>query len=108
MPLDDTLKTHLNYLFNRDALVIFENNLTDKSNSTQFFENLQSTNWNSVRFKPPPSLHSDLPWRVELRTMEVQKTMQENANLIFLSLKLASLFFKDMFNLYLPISYVTL
>lgn len=66
-----------------------------------FQQNLQSTNWQNVRWKPPPkdaksercfavSLHSqsyhvsfcgvkDMGWRVELRTMEVQLTDFENA-----------------------------
>ena len=44
-------------MFSRDAMVIFENAFDDTDN-TKMFENLNSTNWNSVRFKPPPSLDS--------------------------------------------------
>ena len=75
-------------MFSRDALVIFENAFQDTEN-TKMFENLNSTNWNSVRFKPPPSMDSSIPWRVEFRTMEVQLTQEDNAHFIFLSLKLA-------------------
>jgi glutamate--cysteine ligase catalytic subunit len=42
------------------------------------FENLQSTNWNSLRFKPPPSQTSKIGWRVEFRTMDIQLTDFEN------------------------------
>lgn len=34
------------------------------------FQNLQSTNWQTMRFKPPPP-NSDIGWRVEFRPMEV-------------------------------------
>ena len=33
-------------------------------------QNLQSTNWQTMRFKPPPP-HSPIGWRVEFRPMEV-------------------------------------
>lgn len=33
-------------------------------------QNLQSTNWQTMRFKPPPP-NSDIGWRVEFRPMEV-------------------------------------
>lgn len=36
------------------------------------FEMLNGTNWNSVRLKIP--IDSEIGWRVEFRTMEVQLT----------------------------------
>ena len=48
------------------------------------FENLQSTNWNSMRFKPPPAHKSSVGWRVEFRTMDIQLTDFENSCLIVL------------------------
>ena len=48
------------------------------------FENLQSTNWNSMRFKPPPQHDSKIGWRVEFRTMDIQLTDFENACLIII------------------------
>ena len=42
------------------------------------FENLQSTNWNSLRFKNPPTADSDIGWRVEFRPMDIQLTDFEN------------------------------
>ena len=35
------------------------------------FENLQSTNWNTLRFKSPPSAESSIGWRVEVRPMDI-------------------------------------
>lgn len=35
-----------------------------------FLQNLQSTNWQTMRFKPPPP-NSEIGWRVEFRPMEV-------------------------------------
>lgn len=35
-------------------------------------QNIQSTNWQTMRFKPPPP-NSDIGWRVEFRPMEVRK-----------------------------------
>jgi len=49
---------------------------------TLHFENLQSTNWNSMRFKPPPSQESNIGWRVEFRPMDIQMTDFENSCLI--------------------------
>ena len=49
---------------------------------TDHFENLQSTNWQTVRWKPPPKGRACGPhigWRVEFRSMEVQLTDFENA-----------------------------
>ena len=45
------------------------------------FENLQSTNWNSLRFKNPPTEDSDIGWRVEFRPMDIQLTDFENSAL---------------------------
>ena len=70
--LDDKLINHLGILFIRDAMVIYKDklNIPDDEN-TNHFENIQSTNWNSVRFKPPPSQNSKIGWRVEFRTTEI-------------------------------------
>lgn len=48
------------------------------------FENLQSTNWNSLRFKPPPSRESSIGWRVEFRSMDIQITDYENSALVII------------------------
>ena len=50
----------------------------DDETQSDHFENIQSTNWQTLRFKPPPP-NSPIGWRVEFRPMEVQFTEYENA-----------------------------
>lgn len=72
--IDEKLSNHLAHLFIRDPLVIFSENVDqDDENSMDHFENLQSTNWQTMRFKPPPP-GGQIGWRVEFRSMEVQIT----------------------------------
>lgn len=104
--VDSIMAQHIAHLFVRDPLVIFSENLEPKDDTTDHFESLQSTNWQSVRFKPPPSASSGIGWRVEFRTMEVQTTDFENAAYsIFIVLLIRAILTFDV-NLYLPISKV--
>ena len=82
--MTDRLAYHFASLFSHDALVIYKDRLEMDPNTTEHFENLNSTNWNSVRFKPPPALDSPIGWRVEFRTLDVQITDFENAAFIAL------------------------
>jgi glutamate--cysteine ligase catalytic subunit len=78
--IDERLATHIAHLWTRDPLVIVDSlveSVSDTSSSIHF-ENIQSTNWQTMRFKPPPPTGS-LGWRVEFRPMEVQWTDFENA-----------------------------
>ena len=78
--LSDRLAYHIASLFVRDAMVIYSNSIElDDKEFVDHFENLQSTNWNSMRFKPPPSKDSNIGWRVEFRPMDIQITDFENA-----------------------------
>ena len=71
------------------------------------FENIQSTNWQTIRFKPPP-VNSPIGWRVEFRSMEVQWTDFENAAFsIFIVLLTRAIISFDL-NFYMPISKVDL
>eukprot|EP00051_Salpingoeca_urceolata_P006555 m.86546 g.86546 ORF g.86546 m.86546 type:complete len:719 (-) comp14880_c0_seq3:128-2284(-) len=107
--IDPILAKHVAHLFVRDPLVIFKERIElDDSVDTDHFENLQSTNWNTVRWKPPPSIdeHSDrkIGWRTEFRSMEVQLTDYENAAFtVFITLVSRVLLSFDL-NLYIPIS----
>ncbi len=73
--LDDRLAFHISSLFVRDPIPTYdyenEDEGYDPKMTTAHFENLQSSNWNSMRFKPPPSLESKIGWRVEFRTMDI-------------------------------------
>ena len=68
-------------------------------------QNIQSTNWQTVRFKPPP-VNSPIGWRVEFRSMEVQPTDFENAAFAVFIVLLSRAILHYSLNLYLPISKV--
>ena len=86
--VSDRLAEHVARIFTRDPVPAYEGEfLEDQVNDdeiTSHFENVQSTNWNSMRFKPPPSQDSKIGWRVEFRTMDIQLTDFENTCLIVL------------------------
>mmetsp|Transcript_57468 Transcript_57468/g.136650 ORF Transcript_57468/g.136650 Transcript_57468/m.136650 type:complete len:687 (+) Transcript_57468:42-2102(+) len=82
--IDTGLARHLAHLFVRDPLVIFEGAVSevDDNCSVEHFDNINSTNWQTVRWKPPPPKTMCGPhigWRTEFRPMEVQLTDFENA-----------------------------
>ncbi|KAH3670537.1 hypothetical protein OGAPHI_001052 [Ogataea philodendri] len=109
---DETLANHFAHLFIRDPIVIFTESIhQDNLTETDHFENIQSTNWQTLRFKPPKQNavpgNDDVPgWRVELRPMEISITDWENAAYADVSILLALAVLKYKPNFYLPISYV--
>ncbi|KAI9709812.1 MAG: Zn finger-containing GTPase- Activating Protein for ARF [Candelaria pacifica] len=105
--MDDLLATHFAHLFIRDPIVIFDEDLKHLDlNRTDHFENLQSTNWQHMRFKPPPHDEST-GWRVEFRPMEIQITDFENAAFsIFIVLITRAILSFDL-NFYVPITKTT-
>ncbi|ORY31829.1 glutamate-cysteine ligase-domain-containing protein [Naematelia encephala] len=104
--VDDQLASHLAHLFIRDPLVQFSETIDqDDEASMDHFENIQSTNWQTIRFKPPP-VNSPIGWRVEFRSMEVQMTDFENAAFsIFIVLLTRAILSFDL-NFYMPISQI--
>lgn len=104
--MDSLLATHFAHLFIRDPIVIFAEDLQELDlTKTDHFENLQSTNWQHMRFKPPPA-GSDIGWRVEFRPMEIQFTDFENAAFsVFMVLITRAILSFDL-NLYIPIQRV--
>ncbi|KAJ3352108.1 hypothetical protein GGF32_003910 [Allomyces javanicus] len=105
--VDPLLARHLAHLFIRDPLVLYRELLDqDDSVAMDHFENIQSTNWQTMRFKPPPTAHPDLGWRVEFRSMEAQLTDFENAAFsVFIVLLSRVILCLDL-DLYLPLSLV--
>ncbi len=73
--LDKRLAFHIASLFIRDPIPMYDNELDESKIDFQktiaHFENLQTTNWNSMRFKPPPSKESPIGWRVEFRSIDI-------------------------------------
>jgi len=104
--VDELLARHVAHLFIRDPLVIYDELLEQNDEtSSDHFENLQSTNWQTVRFKPPPPA-SSIGWRVEFRTMEVQLTDFENAAFAIFIVLITRVILSFNLNFYIPISKV--
>ncbi|KAI9812810.1 MAG: Zn finger-containing GTPase- Activating Protein for ARF [Thelocarpon impressellum] len=105
--MDELLATHFAHLFIRDPIVVFSEELRELDLAkTNHFENLQSTNWQHMRFKPPPH-DGDTGWRVEFRPMEIQMTDFENAAFaLFIVLVTRAILTFDL-NLYVPIRCTT-
>ncbi|KIY74336.1 glutamate-cysteine ligase catalytic subunit [Cylindrobasidium torrendii FP15055 ss-10] len=104
--IDDLLSKHVAHLFIRDPLVVFSETIDqDDSTSSDHFENIQSTNWQTLRFKPPPP-NSPIGWRVEFRSMEVQPTDFENAAFAVFVVLLSRAILAFNLNFYIPISKV--
>ena len=110
--IDPALSQHIAHLFVRDPLVVFEGAIeeVDDEKQTEHFESIQSTNWQSVRWKPPPPrLDPNDPhigWRTEFRSMEMQLTDFENAAFTAFVVLLTRVILTFDLNLYLPLSRV--
>lgn len=106
--VDERLAQHVAHLFVRDPLVLFAGATkeVDDMLSSEHFESLQSTNWQSVRWKPPPPDATNIGWRVEVRTPEAQITDFENAAFAVFSALLSrtAIFFR--LQMYMPLSKV--
>ncbi|RKP22337.1 glutamate-cysteine ligase catalytic subunit [Syncephalis pseudoplumigaleata] len=104
--VDELLARHIAHLFIRDPLVIYRELVEqDNTASSDHFENIQSTNWQTMRFKPPPP-HADIGWRVEFRSMEVQLTDFENAAFAIFVVLLTRAMLSFNLNFYIPMSKV--
>lgn len=113
-PLDYDLAKHFAHLYIRDPISTFEELLDqDNSTSTNHFENIQSTNWQTLRFKPPtqeatPDNHNVPGWRVEFRPLDIQLLDFENAafsNMMYMIVDFV-LQNTDKINPYVPMSQV--
>lgn len=105
--MDDALATHFAHLFIRDPIVVFNEDLEKLDlDKADHFENLQSTNWQHMRFKPPP-VGSDIGWRVEFRPMEIQITDFENAAFSIFIVLITRAILSFNLNFYIPIARVS-
>uniref|UniRef100_A0AAY4C336 Glutamate--cysteine ligase n=1 Tax=Denticeps clupeoides TaxID=299321 RepID=A0AAY4C336_9TELE len=104
--IDKLLAQHIAHLFIRDPLSLFEEKIhLDDENESDHFENLQSTNWQTMRFKPPPP-NSDIGWRVEFRPMEVQLTDFENSAYVVFVVLLTRVILSYKLDFLIPLSKV--
>ncbi|KAJ7406391.1 Glutamate--cysteine ligase catalytic subunit [Pitangus sulphuratus] len=104
--IDHLLAQHIAHLFIRDPLTLFEERIhLDDANESDHFENIQSTNWQTMRFKPPPP-NSDIGWRVEFRPMEVQLTDFENSAYVVFVVLLTRVILSYKLDFLIPLSKV--
>jgi glutamate--cysteine ligase catalytic subunit len=104
--VDERLARHVAHLFIRDPLVIFSERVKlDDAATTEHFENIQSTNWQTMRWKPPP-FNVPMGWRVEFRPMEVQFSDFENAAFTVVVMLCARVILFFDLSLYVPLSKV--
>ncbi|KAM4772254.1 glutamate--cysteine ligase catalytic subunit [Rhinophrynus dorsalis] len=104
--IDHLLAQHIAHLFIRDPLTLFEEKIhLDDANESDHFENIQSTNWQTMRFKPPPP-NSDIGWRVEFRPMEVQLTDFENSAYVVFVVLLTRVILSYKLDFIIPLSKV--
>jgi len=104
--VDELLANHIAHLFIRAPLVIFNETINQNDSvDSDHFENLQSTNWQHMRFKPPPP-GSNIGWRVEFRSMEIQITDFENAAFAVFIVLVTRVILSFGLDFYVPISKV--
>ena len=112
--VDDLLARHIAHIFMRDPLVIYQDRieLNDQTESDHF-ENIQSTNWQTLRWKPPPpksnnqdSNQPHVGWRTEFRAMEIQLTDFENAAFSVFILLVSRVLLAFDLSTYIPLSKV--
>eukprot|EP00439_Symbiodinium_sp_Y106_P040105 s3124_g4.t3 len=111
--VDPLLARHVAHLFARDPLNVFRERLeVDNESMGDHWEQLQSSNWGTVRFKPPPARNANpggqIGWRVEMRTFpsRAAPTDFENAAVVCVSRVLAQMILEERWDLYIPMSLV--
>ena len=108
--IDDALSRHIAHLFIRDPLVIHDGMVElDDDVRTDHFENIQGTNWQTLRWKPPPPDNGNggTPgWRTEFRSMELQLTDFENAAFSVFVVLVSRVMLAFNLNTYIPMSLV--
>lgn len=104
--IDHSLARHIAHLFIRDTVSLFSEKINQNDEEeTDHFENIQSTNWQTMRFKPPPP-SSQIGWRVEFRPCELQLTDFENAAIVVFIVLLTRVILSFKLNFLIPISKV--
>jgi len=107
--VDHLMAQHIAHLFIRDSVSMFKNKIREDGSYDEddldHFENIQSTNWQTMRFKPPPPGNS-IGWRVEFRPCELQISDFENAAVACFVVLLTRTILSYKWNLLMPISLV--
>ncbi|RXM33120.1 Glutamate--cysteine ligase catalytic subunit [Acipenser ruthenus] len=102
--VDRLVAQHVAHLFIRDPLLVLEETIhQDDENESEHFESIQSSNWQTMRFKPPPP-NSDIGWRVEFRPMDVQLTDFENSAYVVFVVLLTRVILSYKLDFLIPLS----
>lgn len=103
--VDERMAEHVASLFIRDPILSYER--MDGGHRDDF-ENIQSSNWRSMRLKLPEEDAKDVyrGFKVETRVMEVQATAFENAAFVYFNLLLSRAIVEYRCNFYIPLSLV--
>ena len=114
--IDKQLARHLGHMFVRDPLCIYQESIElDDDKDHDHFENIQGTNWRTMRWKMPsiegenrcPGEGREAPgWRIEFRPYETQMTDFENAAYSIFVVLLTRAILAMNANFYIPMSYV--
>ena len=104
--VEPAVARHIAHLFIRDPITLYKEKLEQSDEELDHFENIQSTNWQTMRFKPPPSVHSPIGWRVEFRPLEAQTSDFENAAYVVFVTLLSRVILAYKLNFLMPISLV--
>lgn len=102
------LAKHIAHLFIRDPIIMYQNDverLTQEiPDNYDFFLNINSSNWNNVRLKPP--LSKEDSWKLEIRVFDIQQSIFRNtALMVFTILLVRTISFYNLY-LYTPLSKV--
>ena len=102
--IDKNLSLHVSNLLFRDPLVVFKEKLKAEPDF-EHFEQFNSTNWNSMRLKPPTTTGSaNIGWRVEFRPTELQFTDFQNAAFLSFIMLLTRAILHFKLNMAIPIT----
>jgi hypothetical protein len=104
--VDPAVARHIAHLFIRDPITLYKEKLEQSDQELDHFENIQSTNWQTMRFKPPPAVDSPIGWRVEFRPLEAQTTDFENAAFVVFITLLSRVILAYKLNFLMPLSLV--
>ncbi|RVD93013.1 gamma-glutamylcysteine synthetase [Tubulinosema ratisbonensis] len=101
--VDKYVSEHISSLFVRDPMLSYHNTSIQDD-----FENIQSSNWRSVRLKLPiySGKEEYSGWKIEFRPMEIQLTAYEMAAFTNFTILLIKSIIHFKLNIYIPISYI--
>lgn len=102
------LAKHIAHLFIRDPIIMYQNDVDrltkEIPDNYDFFLNINSSNWNNVRLKPP--LNKKDSWKLEIRVFDIQHSIFRNtALMVFTILLVRTISYYNLY-LYTPLSKV--